>query len=146
LYSLQGVVGGCLVRLVYQHGKSGWSSSSTVSGGFLPTAQGGSSSGAPGLLVIEDPLLSGDVMAIGYLVRPVRSAFTRYVGVSDMLLTVPLKFSDVLRQEGVRLHGRQLRPSATGTTGRNLQGLGYIFFYFQGCLCKLWDVNYQKFI
>ena len=98
-------------------------------------------SGVPGLLVIEalDPLLSGDV-------RPVRSAFTWHVGVPNMLFMVPLKISDILRREGGRLHGRQLRPSATGTTRRNLQGLGYIFFYFQSCLCKLWDVNYQKFI
>ena len=98
------------------------------------------------MIEVPDPLLSGDVIAFSHLVRPVRSAFKRHVGVSDMLLTVPLKFSDVLRREGGRLHGWQLRPSATGTTGRNLQRLDYIFFYFQSCLCKLWDVNYQKFI
>jgi len=96
----------------------------------------------PGLLVIEAPdlLLSGDV------IWPVRSAFTWHVGVPNMLFMVPLKISDILRREGGRLHGRQLRPSATGTTGRNLQGLDCILFYFQSCLCKLWDVNYQNFI
>ena len=98
------------------------------------------------MIEVPDPLLSGDVIAFSHLVRPVRSAFKRHVGVSDMLLTVPLKFSDVLRREGGQLHRRQLRPSATRTTRRNLQGLDYIFFYFQSCLCKLWDVNYQKFI
>ena len=137
-----------LAGYVYQLEKSGWFSFPTVSGGFLPTVRDVSSSGASGLLVIEepDPLLSGDVMAFSHFGRLVRSAFKRHVGVSDMLLTVPLKFSDVLRREGGRLHRWQLRPSATGTTGRNLQGLDYIFFYFQSCLCKLWDVNYQKFI
>jgi hypothetical protein len=87
--------------------KSGWFSSSTASGGLFPLL-GDSSSGAPGLLVIEapDPLLSDDVLAVGHLAR----------------------------------------PSATGTTGRNLQGLGCNLFYFQGCLCKLWDVNYQKLL
>ena len=94
---LQGVVGGCLVRLVYQHG--GLVLSPTVSSGFLPIARGGSSSGAPELLVIkaQDPLLFDEVMAIGHLVRSVRSAFTRHVGVPDVLLTMPLKFSNVHR-------------------------------------------------
>ena len=53
LYCLHGVVGDCLVRLVYRHGKSGWFSSPGISGGCLPTAWGGSWSGAPRLLVIE---------------------------------------------------------------------------------------------
>ena len=87
-----------------------------------------------------DPLYTGDV------IRLVRSAITRHVGVPDVLLMVPMKISDVLRRKGGRLHGRQLRPSATGTTGRILQGLSCNLFYFQSCLCKLWDVNYQKFI
>jgi len=134
-------VGVDLWSLVYQHEKSGWFPFSTA-GGFPPTAWGGSSSGVPGLLVIEalNLLLSGDV------IWHVRSAFTGHVGVPNMLFMVPLKISDILRREGGRLHGRQLRPSATGTTGRNLQGLDCILFYFQSCLCKLWDVNYQNFI
>ncbi|CAO2177745.1 unnamed protein product [Urochloa humidicola] len=140
----------CLVSLVYQlAGKSGWVSSTTASGGLLPLL-GDSSSGALGLLVIEvpDPLFSGDVMAIGHLARPVRSAITRHVGVPNMLLMVPLKMGNVFRREGGRLHGRQIRPSVAGTTGRNLQGLGCNLFYCQACLCKLWDVNvnYQKFM
>ena len=135
-----------MLHYVYQLEKSGWFSFPTVSGGFLPIARDVSSSGVPGLLVIEvpDPLLSGDVIAFSHLVRHVRSAFKRHVGVSDMLLMVPLKFSDVLRREGGRLHRRQLRPSATGTTGRNLQEFGCNLFYFQNYLCKFWDVNYQK--
>lgn len=136
-----------LWSLVYQHEKSGWFSFPTA-GGFPPTAWGGSSSGVPGLLVIEapDPLLSGDVMAIDHLVRPVHSALIGHVGVPNVLFMVPLKISYILRREGGRLHGRQLRPSATGTTGKILQGLSCNLFYFQSCLCKLWDVNYQKFI
>ena len=114
-----------LWSLVYQHEKSGWFSFPTA-GGFPPTAWGGSSSGVPGLLVIEapDPLLSGDV-------RPVRSASTGHIGVPNVLFMVPLEISDILRREGGRLHGRQLRPSATGTTGRILQGLSCNLFYFQ---------------
>ncbi|CAN6314273.1 unnamed protein product [Urochloa humidicola] len=133
---------GCLVRLVYQLAeKSGWFSSTTASGGFLPLLDD-SSLGTPGLLVIEapDPLLSGDVF------RPVHSSITWHVGLPNVLLMVPLKIFIVLRREGGRLHGRQLRPSVTRTTGRNLQRLCCNLFYFQSCLCKLWDVNYQKLI
>ena len=81
--------------------------------------------GEPGLLVTEapDPLLSGD----DWLVR---SMFTMHVGVTDVLLLVPLEIYNVLRREGDRLHGRQVRPSATGMTGRNLQGFGCNLFYF----------------
>jgi len=120
-------------------GKSGWFSSPTASGGLLPLL-GDSSSGVAGLLVIEapDPLYTGDV------IRLVRSAFTRHVGVPDVLLMVPMKIYDVLRRKSGRLHGQQLRPSATGMTGRNLQGLGCSLFYFKICLCKFWDVIYQK--
>ena len=137
------VVNDCFVRFAYRFaGKSGWFSSPTASGGFLPLL-GDSSTGAPGLLVIEthDPLPSSDSMVFRHFVQHVRSAFTKHVGVPDVLLMVPLKISDVL-PEGGRLHGWQFRPSATGTTGRNLQGLECTLFYFQGCLCKLWDVNY----
>jgi hypothetical protein len=127
--------------------KLGWFSSFTASGGLF-LLLGDSSSGASGLLVIEapDPLLCGDVLAVGHLAWLVRSVIIWHVGVPNVLLMVPLKISNVLRREGGRLHGWQLRPSATGTTGRNLQGLGCNLFYFQGCLCKLWDVNYQKLL
>jgi len=102
-----------------------------LAGGLLPLL-GGSSSGVPGLLVIEAPasLYTGDV------IRLVRSAITKHVGVPDVLLMVPMKISDVLRRKGDRLHGRQLRPSSTETTGRNLQGFGCNLFYFQNYLCK----------
>ena len=86
---------------------------------------GDSSFREPGLLAIEVPdlLLSDD----DWLVR---SMFTKHVGVTDVLLMVPLKIYDVFRREDGRLHGRQVRPSATGMTGRNLQGFGCNLFYF----------------
>jgi hypothetical protein len=43
LFSLQGDVDGDLVRLIYQHEKSGWFSTSIASDGYLPTVWGGSS-------------------------------------------------------------------------------------------------------
>ena len=85
---------------------------------------GDSSFREPGLLAIEVPdlLLSDDDLLV-------RSMFTKHVGVTDVLM-VPLKIYDVLRWEDGRLHGRQVRPSATGMTGRNLQGFGCNLFYF----------------
>jgi hypothetical protein len=102
--------------VLYQlDGKSGWFSSSTASGGLFPLL-GDSWSGAPVLLVIEvpDPLLSGDVLVVGHLAWLVRLAIIWHISVPYVLLMVPLKSSDVLRWEGGQLHGRQLRPSATG--------------------------------
>jgi hypothetical protein len=45
--------------------------------------------------------------------------------------------------EGGRLQGRAHAPR---TIGRTLQESGCNLFFFQKCLCKIWDVNYQKFI
>jgi len=77
--------------------------------------------------VIEapDPLYTGDV------IRLVRSAITRHVGVLDMLLIVPMKISDVLRRKGGWLHGRQLRPLATGRPGETCKNLDVICFTFK---------------
>ena len=87
----------------------------------------------PGLLVIEasDPLLSGDVMAIDHLVRPAHSALIGHVGVPNVLFMVPLKISYILRREGGRLHGRQLRPLATGRPGGICKNLVLIYFTFR---------------
>ena len=87
----------------------------------------------PGLLVFEapDPLLSGDVMAFGHLIRPVHSALIGHVGVPNVLFMVPLKISYILRREGGRLHGRQLRPSATGQPGGSYKDLVVICFIFK---------------
>ena len=43
-----------------------------------------------------------------------------------------------------QVHRQQVQPSAIGTIGRNLQGLACNLFYFQGGLCKLWNINYWK--
>lgn len=110
--SLQGDVDAGLVRLVYQHEKSGWFSSPNASDGFLSTAQGGSSSDVLGLLVIE----MSDFLLFGDGITP-RSTSIRHVGAPDELIMVPLKIFDVLHREGGRLHRWQLRPSAMGTIG-----------------------------
>jgi hypothetical protein len=77
--------------------KLGWFSSFTASGGLF-LLLGDSSSGASGLLVIEapDPLLCGDVLAVGHLAWLVRSVIIWHVSVPNVLLMVPLKSSDVL--------------------------------------------------
>lgn len=75
-------------------GKSGWFSSPTTSGGLLPRL-GDSSSNVPGLLVIEAP----DSLYTGDVIRLVRSAITRHVGVPDVLLMVQIKISDVFSSE-----------------------------------------------
>jgi len=121
-----------LWSLVYQHEKSGWFSFPTA-GGFPPTAWGGSSSGVPGLLVIEVPdlLLSGDVMAIGHLVRPVHSALIGHVGVPNVLFMVPLKISYILHREGGRLHGRSFDRWRRGRPGGICKNLVLIYFTFR---------------
>jgi len=139
--------GAASVRFVYSYlEKSGWCSCTTASGGFF-SLPGLSSSSEPGLLVIEtpDPLFTGEMMAFGHLDWPVRSVIKRHVGLPDVLLMVPLKLSAVLRRYGGRLHGRQLRSSATRQTGSILQGRGCILYFFQSCLCKFGNVSYQKF-
>jgi hypothetical protein len=54
---------------------------------------------------------------------------------------LPLK--KIRWSEGGRLQGRAHAPR---TIGRTLQESGCNLFFFQKCLCKIWDVNYQKFI
>ncbi|KAJ1289312.1 hypothetical protein BS78_02G154600, partial [Paspalum vaginatum] len=93
--------------------ESGWSLVPTCFGGFLPLRVV-PSSGELGLLLVfkaPDPLSPGDAMAGGHL-QPARSA------ISVIWL---------------------LRLPVTRTTG-SLQGLEWIFFLFQTCLCKFWDV------
>ncbi|RLN18579.1 hypothetical protein C2845_PM02G28280 [Panicum miliaceum] len=79
----------------YRLVKSGWFLLPTSSVGLLPL-RGNSTSGEPGSSVLgaSDPLLSSsDAMAAGHLARPVPSTVTRRVGVSDVLLMMPLKAS-----------------------------------------------------
>jgi hypothetical protein len=104
----------------YQLVRSGWFSVPT-SGGLL-SLPGVSSSGVKGLLVVEapDPSFSGDAMATGHLPRPGRSAITKHVGISDVLLLVPLKTFDVPSSARWSASRRLFRPSAARTTGRVL--------------------------
>jgi hypothetical protein len=117
--------------------RSGWFSFPT-SGGLL-SLPGVSSSGVPGLLVVEalDPSFFGDAMATGHLPRPGRLAITKHVSISDVLLLVPLKTFDVPSSARWSASRRLFRPSAARTTGRVLQGSGCNFSFFQRCLCKI---------
>lgn len=93
--------GGC-IRFVYQLVWIwGWILSTTGFGGLL-SLRGESSPSERGLLIAEvsDPLLSGDVMASGHLFRPECSTTTKHIGVSDVLLLVPMKTSDILSSGG----------------------------------------------
>ena len=74
------------------------------------------------LVTIEAPdsLYSGDEMAGGHLLRPGRSAVTKYVDSFDMLLLVPTK---ICAQSSGRRSASSfmvLRPPATKTTGRKI--------------------------
>jgi hypothetical protein len=116
-----GFSGGFLGRYVYQLVKSGWSFAPTFSGGFLPL-RGGLLAGVLGMLVVEAPdsLLSGDAMAPGHLVRPVRSAGKKHVGVAGMLLLVPFKTFEESSSGGWSASTRLFRPPAMRMTGRSL--------------------------
>ncbi|KAJ1277629.1 hypothetical protein BS78_04G018200, partial [Paspalum vaginatum] len=102
-------------RYIYQPiEESGWSLVPTCFGGFLPLRVV-PSSGEPGLLLVfeaPDPLSPGDAMAGGHL-QSTRSE------VSFKHVAAP--------------------TAGDGMTG-SLQGLEWIFFLFQTCLCKFWDV------
>jgi hypothetical protein len=128
--------------MFYQPRKLDWSLDPTSSGGFL-SLLGLSLSGKLGLSMVEvsDILFSGDVMALGHLVRPARSASKVCVGVAG----VPLKIC-VSSSGGWSASMRLSRPSATRTTGRSLQGRGCNFYAFQGCLCKCWNVNHHNYV
>jgi hypothetical protein len=105
-------------------------------------------SGEVGLLVDEAPdsLFSSDVVAAGHLAQPGRSTITKHVGVSDVLYLVALKTSYVPSSGRWSASRLLFRRSATRTTGRILQRLGCNFPLFRGCLCKIWDVNYRKYM
>jgi hypothetical protein len=98
------------------------------------------------LFVASDLFDTGEVMVVGHLLRPVRSTFTRHVGFPDMLLLVPLQNFDDASSGWWSASGHLLRLPATSSTGSSLQGLVCNFLFFQGCLCKVCDVNYQIFL
>jgi hypothetical protein len=141
-------VGGGCIRFAYQLvWKPDWILTTTGSGG-LSSLRGESSLGERGLLMVEvlDPLLSGDVMASDHLLRPEHSMTSKHIGVSDVLLLVLMKTFDVPSSEGWSASMSLLRPSATRTTGRILQGHECNLYFFQRGLSKIWDVNYQNYM
>jgi hypothetical protein len=132
--------------LVYKLEKSGWVSNPTFSSGFLPL-RGALIAGLLGKSTVEASgfLFSGEMMVVGHLVRPGRSAGKRYACAADVLLFVPFKTLKLFRREEGRLQ-RLVRPPVTRATGRSLQGPICNFLYLQGCLCKCWVVHYQKYM
>lgn len=128
----------------YQLVGSGWSSSSTFSGGFF-SFRGVSSSGELGPSTVEasDIRFSDDVIAVGHLVRPARSASKMRVGVAGALLWVPFKIcvsSSGGWSAATRLSGRRRR------VGVSLQGFGCNFHVSQRYLCKCWNVNHKNYV
>jgi hypothetical protein len=106
---------------------------------------------------VPDSLYSGDVVACGHLIRLGRSSVTRRIDVFDMLLEVPTKTcgpssgrksaSSSTLDVFLRCVVRLFRPVATGTTGRMiLLGLCCNFYFLQGCPCKIWNVNFMKYL
>jgi hypothetical protein len=81
-------------------------------------------------------LLSGDVMAFGHLLRPERSTTSKHIGVSDVILLMPMKTFDVPSSGGWSASMSLLRPSATRTTGRILQGHECNLHFFKGVFVR----------
>jgi hypothetical protein len=140
------VSGGALGRFVYLE-RSGWFLVSTYSGGLHPLL-GVLYTGVLRLVlfVALDPFYTGKEMVVGHLAWPVRSMTTRHVGFPDMLLLVPLQNFEAASSGRWPASGHLLQSPATRMTGSSLQGLDCNSLVFQGCLCKLYDVNYQKFM
>lgn len=117
-----------------------------------------------GLLPLLGVLASGEMGVLADLVVPdlyffqrgdghrpssAARAFSgvRYADVFDVLLLLAMENYDVPSVRGSASScGRALRSPATSMTGQFLQGSGCNFHFFQGFLCKIWDVNYQKLI
>ena len=115
-------IGDGLGRYVYQlMEKLGWILCPTCFG-FIPLWVVLPSDVLEFLVTIEAPdsLYSSDEMAGGHLLRPGRSAVTKYVDSFDMLLLVPTK---ICAQSSGRRSASSfmvLRPPATKTTGRKI--------------------------
>ncbi|KAJ1286948.1 hypothetical protein BS78_03G391700 [Paspalum vaginatum] len=125
--------------------ESGWSLIPTCFGGFLPLRVV-PSSGEPGLLLVFealDPLSPGDAM-VGGLLQLEHSTISVHVDVFEVLLMEAIKNCEVSSSERRSTSSVWLlRPPVTETTG-SLRRLECIFFLFQGCLCKFWDVITKK--
>jgi hypothetical protein len=138
--------GGGHTRFVYQPSmKPGWVFSTTVYDGLHPLL-GVFISGDLGLvlLVASDSFFTGDAMVVGHLARPARSTTSQHVGLFGMLLLVPLQNSEATSSGGWSASRCFLRPLVTKMTESFLQGHGCNFLFFQGCSCKMIDVNCQN--
>jgi hypothetical protein len=98
------------------------------------------------LLVASDLFDTGEVMVVDHLDRPVRSTCTWHIGFPDVLILVPFQNCEATLSGRWSAFGRLLRPPVTRSTGISLQGLVCNFYFPQGCLCKVCDVNYQIFL
>jgi hypothetical protein len=88
-----------------------------------------------------------DPTSFGGLLPLLAFSGVRYADVFDILLLLAMENYDVPSVRGSASScGRTLRSPATSMTGQFLQGSGCNFHFFQGFLCKIWDVNYQKLI
>jgi hypothetical protein len=135
-----------LGRYAYQL-TPGWIFSTTLSGGLPPLLAVLSSGEKEILADMEASGLcsSGEVMARGHPQRPGLSSMLRYVDDFDMLRWVPTKNCDVSSDRGSASSSNGLlRSPTTSTTGMLLQGPECNFYFFRGCLCKIWVVIFQK--
>ena len=135
--------GSAMMDRVYQLEKLGWCLDPTFSGGLHPLL-GVFFSGVLGLTlpVASVPFFTGEEMAFGCLPRPAHSSTSWHVGFPNVLLRVPLQNFEASSGRWTA-SACLLRPPATSTTGSSLQGLVCNSIFFQGCLCKLYDVNYH---
>ena len=120
--------------------KSGWLLVPACLGGSVPLR--GSLFGEMEPLAVFEAsefLLPGDVMVNGHLFQPGRSASTKHVGFDMLLRMASENFVPSPERKSASSCG--LRLPAARTTGRCLQGIDFIFVFFQGCLCMFWAVT-----
>ncbi|CAN6320573.1 unnamed protein product [Urochloa humidicola] len=136
-------VEGVSVRFVCQLvEKSGWILSTTCLSGFFPlwVVLLSGESGLLEAMEATDLLTPGDVMAFGHF-QPGRSLTKEHVDEFEVLLVEAIKTCDVPSSEWRSASSSGwLRSPVTRATGRILQGLVCNFYFFQGCLCKIWNV------
>jgi len=162
-----GFFGDVAVRYVYSYlEKSGWSLIPTCFGGLcsLRVYSSSGDSGSPANLEAAETMSPDDVMATGHLLQPERSTIPVHIDNFDVLILMATEEYEVSSlgwssvssckldvfplQLRVRweLVGWLPRTPMTKSTGKTLQGLSCIFPFFQGCLCKDWNVNFKNYM
>ena len=139
--------GSAMTDRVYQLEKLGWCLDPTFSGGLHPLL-GVFFSGVLGLTLpaASVTFFAGEEMAYGHLPRPAHSSTSRHAGFPNVLLSVPFQNFEDASSGWWTASVCLLRPPVTSTTGSFLQGFVCNSFFFHGCPCKLYDVNYQIFL